>query len=71
MPLTPLDPTAALVVTDLQEGIAGFNVAPAVDAMADRGAEARENGVARVFPCIGETGTTTGIIALARKKRPG
>jgi len=49
----------------------GFNVTLAVDAMADRGAEAHENSVARIFPRIGETGTTAEILALLGKKRLG
>lgn len=42
----------------------GFNVTLATDAMTDMSAEAHENSVARIFPGIGETGTTTEILAL-------
>jgi nicotinamidase-related amidase len=42
----------------------GHNVALAVDAMTDRSAEAHANSVARIFPRLGETGTTEEIIAL-------
>jgi nicotinamidase-related amidase len=42
----------------------GYNVALAVDAMTDRSAEAHANSVARIFPRLGETGTTEEIIAL-------
>ena len=42
----------------------GFNVTLAVDAMTDRVAEAHDNAVQRIFPRLGETGTTADIIAL-------
>jgi len=42
----------------------GYNVALAVDAMTDRSAEAHANSVTRIFPRLGETGTTEEIIAL-------
>jgi nicotinamidase-related amidase len=42
----------------------GFNVTLAVDAMTDRSAEAHENSVTRIFPRLGETGTSEEIIAL-------
>lgn len=42
----------------------GLNVTLAVDAMTDMSAEAHENSVARIFPRIGETGTTDEVIAL-------
>jgi len=41
----------------------GFNVALAVDAMTDRSAEAHGNSVTRIFPRLGEIGTTDEIIA--------
>ena len=41
----------------------GFNVALATDAMTDRSAAAHENSVARIFPRLGETGTTAEVIA--------
>ncbi|WP_024510588.1 isochorismatase family protein [Bradyrhizobium sp. ARR65] len=40
----------------------GFNVALAVDAMTDMDSEAHLNSVTRVFPRIGETGTTRELI---------
>jgi nicotinamidase-related amidase len=40
----------------------GFNVTLATDAMSDRTVEAHEHSVARIFPRIGETGTTEEII---------
>jgi nicotinamidase-related amidase len=42
----------------------GFHVTFAVDAMTDRSEEAHANSVSRIFPRIGETGTTEDIIGL-------
>ncbi|WP_306590069.1 isochorismatase family protein [Geothrix sp. 21YS21S-4] len=42
----------------------GFNVTLAIDAMTDTDADAHANSVARVFPRLGETGTTAEILAL-------
>jgi nicotinamidase-related amidase len=42
----------------------GYNVVLAVDAMTDPRAEAHDNSVTRVFPVIGETGTTDAILDL-------
>jgi nicotinamidase-related amidase len=42
----------------------GLNVTLAIDAMTDMSAEAHENSVTRIFPRIGETGTTAEVIAL-------
>jgi nicotinamidase-related amidase len=39
-----------------------FNVALAVDAMTDMNAEAHHNSIIRIFPRLGETGTTQEII---------
>ena len=43
---------------------AGFNVTLAIDAMTDTRAEAHAYSLAKVFPRLGETGTTDDIIAL-------
>ena len=43
---------------------AGFNVALAVDAMTDMRAEAHDYSIAKVFPRLGETGTSAAIIDL-------
>jgi nicotinamidase-related amidase len=40
----------------------GFNVALAVDAMTDGNGEAHENSIGRIFPKLGETGTTQEIV---------
>jgi nicotinamidase-related amidase len=42
----------------------GYNVTLAVDAMTDRDPDAHENSVARIFPALGETGSTADILAL-------
>ena len=41
----------------------GYNATLAIDAMTDMAAEAHQNSVARIFPRLGETGTTQEIIA--------
>ena len=47
----------------------GFNVTLAVDAMTDTNPDAHVNSVTRIFPRLGETGTTGEIIALLDKSR--
>ena len=42
----------------------GFNVTLAIDAMTDTSAEAHANSIARIFPRLGETGSTQDIIDL-------
>ncbi len=42
----------------------GFNVTLAVDAMTDMNPDAHTNSITRIFPRLGETGTTADIIAL-------
>ena len=42
----------------------GFHVTLAVDAMTDMNADAHANSIARIFPRLGETGTTQEIIDL-------
>ena len=42
----------------------GFNVALAVDAMTDMSADAHHNSITRIFPRLGETGTTPEIVDL-------
>ena len=48
----------------------GFNVALAVDAMTDMSPEAHLNSVTRIFPRLGETGTTRKIIDLLAQSHP-
>jgi nicotinamidase-related amidase len=45
----------------------GFNVTLATDAMTDLRADAHTHSIARIFPRIGETGTTREIIGLLEK----
>jgi nicotinamidase-related amidase len=47
----------------------GFNVTLAIDAMTDMSAEAHANSVARIFPRLGETGTSREIIDLLDRTR--
>jgi nicotinamidase-related amidase len=42
----------------------GYNVTVAVDAMTDMNADAHANSVTRIFPRLGETGTTAEVIEL-------
>jgi nicotinamidase-related amidase len=49
---------------------AGFNVTLAVDAMADRRADAHAYSIASVFPRLGETGTSADILALLKGRTP-
>ncbi len=42
----------------------GYNVTLAVDAMTDRDRDVHANSVTRIFPKLGETGTTAEILAL-------
>jgi nicotinamidase-related amidase len=46
----------------------GFNVTLAVDAMTDMSADAHANSITRIFPRLGETGTTREIIELLDKR---
>jgi nicotinamidase-related amidase len=48
----------------------GFNVVLAVDAMTDLNLDAHHNSVTRIFPRLGETGTTQEIIDLLDKRSP-
>ena len=45
----------------------GFNVTLATDAMTDLNADAHNNSITRIFPRLGETGTTQEIIGLLDK----
>jgi nicotinamidase-related amidase len=47
----------------------GFNVTLAVDAMTDMSQDAHANSIARIFPRLGETGTTQEIIGLLGTSR--
>ncbi|PTB22707.1 hydrolase [Trinickia symbiotica] len=47
----------------------GYNVTLATDAMTDTNADAHANSVTRIFPRLGETGTTSEVLALLKKSR--
>jgi nicotinamidase-related amidase len=47
----------------------GFNVTLAIDAMTDMSAEVHDNSVQRIFPGLGETGTTADILDLLARTR--
>jgi nicotinamidase-related amidase len=47
----------------------GFNVTLAVDAMTDKSLDAHSNSITRIFPRLGETGTTGEIVALLDSTR--
>ncbi len=50
----------------------GYNVTLVVDAMTDRDAEAHRHSVEKIFPRLGETGTTEGVLALLKvRESPG
>ena len=49
----------------------GFNVTLAVDAMTDTNPDAHSNSIMRIFPRLGETGTTQEIINLLDSTRTG
>jgi nicotinamidase-related amidase len=46
----------------------GFHVTLAVDAMTDMNADAHHNSITRIFPRLGETGTTQEIIGLLNER---
>ena len=48
----------------------GFHVTVALDAITDTNVDAHENSVTRIFPRLGETGTTQEIIDLLAATRP-
>ncbi len=48
----------------------GFNVTLATDAMTDRNPDAHFNSVSRIFPRLGETGTTQEILGLLERTHP-
>jgi nicotinamidase-related amidase len=47
----------------------GYNVTLAVDAMTDLHGDAHANSLARIFPRLGETGSTQDVLALLEKTR--
>lgn len=47
----------------------GYHVALATDAMADPDLEAHRNSVQRIFPLLGQTGSTAEIVAMLAEAR--
>jgi hypothetical protein len=65
MAIGTLDARPALLVVDLQKGIVGLPTAhPMASAMTDMSADAHHNSITRIFPRLGETGTTPEIVGL-------
>lgn len=56
--------TAGVESTARQAHECGFNVTLAIDAMTDMNADAHLNSITRIFPRMGETGTTREILDL-------
>jgi nicotinamidase-related amidase len=62
--ITGVATTAGVESTARHAHELGFSVALAVDAMTDMNADAHHNSITRIFPRLGETGTTQQIIDL-------
>jgi nicotinamidase-related amidase len=61
--------TAGVESTARQAHEHGFHVTLAVDAMTDMNLDAHTNSVTRIFPKLGETGTTQEILDLLNSTR--
>jgi len=62
--LTGISTSAGVESTARNAHELGFNVTFAVDAMTDTNPDAHANSIARIFPRLGETGTTQEIVDL-------
>ena len=62
--LTGVATTAGVESTARSAYDLGYHVTLVVDAMTDRDADAHRNSVEKIFPRLGETGTTDGVLAL-------
>ena len=67
--ITGVATSVGVEATARQAYEAGFSVTLATDAMTDRQAEAHEYSITKVFPRLGETGTTAEILDLLEKTR--
>jgi len=67
--LTGVSTSAGVESTARHAHELGFNVTLAIDAMADTSPDAHANSVSRIFPRLGETGTTEEILALLEAGR--
>ena len=61
---------AGVESTARQAHEAGFHVTLAVDAMTDRSLEVHRNSVERIFPRLGETGSSAEVLALLARDLP-
>jgi hypothetical protein len=64
MPVTTLDPNTALIIIDLQKGILSYSTVRPIGEVVKH-----TNSVSRIFPRLGETGTTAEIIGLLDRSR--
>jgi nicotinamidase-related amidase len=64
--MTGVSTSVGVDTTARQAFEAGFHIAFAIDAMVDLHAEAHAHSLTRIFPRIGETGTTQDIINLVK-----
>ncbi|MCU1320530.1 MAG: entB [Acidobacteriaceae bacterium] len=67
--LAGVSTTSGVESTARQAYEAGFNVTLAIDAMTDMNLEAHINSTTRIFPKLGETGTTQEVLELLDKSR--
>jgi len=65
--MTGVSTSIGVDTTARQAFEAGFNVAFAIDAMKDMSDEAHAHSLTRIFPRIGETGTTQEIMVLLKR----
>jgi nicotinamidase-related amidase len=63
---TTLDPKSALIVVDLQKGVVSLATVHPIDGVVKH-ADAHAYSITRIFPRIGETGTTQEIIDLLER----
>ena len=68
--LAGISTSAGVESTARQAHECGFNVTLAVDAMTDLNPEAHLNSVTRIFPRLGETGSTQEILQLLERTHP-
>jgi nicotinamidase-related amidase len=67
--ITGISTSAGVESTARQAYEHGFHVTLATDAMTDRSPEVHANSIERIFPRLGETGTTAEILALLAATR--
>ena len=69
VPIERLTDASSPANTPEWDSLATINITLAVDAMTDMNADAHVNSVTRIFPKLGETGTTQEIIDLLDKSK--